>query len=412
MEENTEKTAEQEYFDKNINISYVDPELPVPDNKTIFKHYICSAVLYGVCVLLFWLNPWFYDLLKVKVFGVSAGEFLSYVYLGYLIIAPIIYFGFKPRTIWVSHNIIIFDYLKRIFKEKNKLRALSVEEIKHQLDFFRPTYKESQAILVLLIKLFFGTLMLTFLFGNISRMIIQVGALTDIVKAMIYNNEHLGYISKNLFSELRWYSYIFIVNILFSIDVGCYAIGYFTESAWLKNRIRSVDNTPAGILLCIACYSPFMMAVSSYIGFFQDNHELNVFNNIDYWLTWVIHYSELVFIVIFVAASIALFTKGSNLTNRGIVTKGPYGIVRHPAYSAKIAYWWLTVLPLFFVHIDSIDFNIYKYILECLYIIFSMFAWMLIYYFRALTEERHLMQDPEYREYVKKVKYRFIPGLW
>ena len=34
-----------------------------------------------------------------------------------------------------------------------------------------------------------------------------------------------------------------------------------------------------------------------------------------------------------------------------------------------------------------------------------------IYYMRAITEERHLARDPEYRLYMKKVPYRFIPGV-
>ena len=34
-------------------------------------------------------------------------------------------------------------------------------------------------------------------------------------------------------------------------------------------------------------------------------------------------------------ASIALNFKSSNLTNRGIVARGPYAIVRHPAYITK-----------------------------------------------------------------------------
>jgi len=33
------------------------------------------------------------------------------------------------------------------------------------------------------------------------------------------------------------------------------------------------------------------------------------------------------------------------------------------------------------------------------------------YYWRAITEERHLSIDPAYREYCEVVKYRFIPGV-
>jgi len=34
---------------------------------------------------------------------------------------------------------------------------------------------------------------------------------------------------------------------------------------------------------------------------------------------------------------------------------------------------------------------------------------MTIYYMRAMTEEKHLEIDPDYLEYKKKVKYKFIP---
>ncbi len=48
---------------------------------------------------------------------------------------------------------------------------------------------------------------------------------------------------------------------------------------------------------------------------------------------------------IFSWASIALGFKASNLTNRGIVTHGPYAFVRHPGYAAKNFAWWLGALP-------------------------------------------------------------------
>jgi protein-S-isoprenylcysteine O-methyltransferase Ste14 len=38
--------------------------------------------------------------------------------------------------------------------------------------------------------------------------------------------------------------------------------------------------------------------------------------------------------------------------------------------------------------------------------------WAAIYVGRALTEERHLKKYAEYREYMKKVKYRFFPWLF
>jgi protein-S-isoprenylcysteine O-methyltransferase Ste14 len=44
--------------------------------------------------------------------------------------------------------------------------------------------------------------------------------------------------------------------------------------------------------------------------------------------------------------------------------------------------------------------------------IFGWLALAAIYIMRALTEERHLSQFPDYREYCASVKKRFVPGLF
>jgi protein-S-isoprenylcysteine O-methyltransferase Ste14 len=69
--------------------------------------------------------------------------------------------------------------------------------------------------------------------------------------------------------------------------------------------------------------------------------------------------------------------------------------VRHPAYTAKNLAWWVAILPVFSIPA-----------------ILSMMAWSGIYFLRAVTEERHLSRDPDYLEYAKQVRYRFIPGVW
>jgi protein-S-isoprenylcysteine O-methyltransferase Ste14 len=86
----------------------------------------------------------------------------------------------------------------------------------------------------------------------------------------------------------------------------------------------------------------------------------------------------------------------SNLTNRGIITQGPYRFVRHPAYAAKVVAWWCDAVPVF----GSI----------LLLLFFS--GWIGVYFLRALTEERHLKADPCYLAYCAAVKHRFVPGIW
>ena len=97
------------------------------------------------------------------------------------------------------------------------------------------------------------------------------------------------------------------------------------------------------------------------------------------------------------AASTAVFgLRFSNLTHRGILTRGPYAWIRHPAYLGKNLAWWAENLANFASPIQAF------YLLAC----------NAIYVLRALTEERHLRLDPDYRAYCEKVRWRFIPGVW
>jgi protein-S-isoprenylcysteine O-methyltransferase Ste14 len=79
----------------------------------------------------------------------------------------------------------------------------------------------------------------------------------------------------------------------------------------------------------------------------------------------------------------------SNLTNRGIITGGPYRYTKHPDYLAKSAFWWLLSVP--FLSVDGWQ----SALSHCAMLV----AVNLVYYARAKTEERHLRRDPVYRAY-------------
>lgn len=56
---------------------------------------------------------------------------------------------------------------------------------------------------------------------------------------------------------------------------------------------------------------------------------------------------------IYAWASWALGLKASNLTNRGIVTTGPYKYIRHPAYICKNTAWLIGGIPMVYVAMTS-----------------------------------------------------------
>ena len=103
-------------------------------------------------------------------------------------------------------------------------------------------------------------------------------------------------------------------------------------------------------------------------------------------------------------ASLALGLRASNLTNRGIVTTGPYRWMRHPAYVAKNVSWWIGATPLLLKFACTNPWRLVPVIL-------GTAAWSGIYVLRAFTEERHLGSDPDYQAYRSRVRWRFIPGL-
>jgi protein-S-isoprenylcysteine O-methyltransferase Ste14 len=80
---------------------------------------------------------------------------------------------------------------------------------------------------------------------------------------------------------------------------------------------------------------------------------------------------------------------------RGLVTTGPYALVRHPIYLSYI--------------VEDIGYNLQEWNAGTALIVVVGWA-SLIYRIRA--EERVLALDAEWPEYASSVRYRLLPGLW
>lgn len=81
--------------------------------------------------------------------------------------------------------------------------------------------------------------------------------------------------------------------------------------------------------------------------------------------------------------------------NRGIRRSGLYAWVRHPLYAGELIFFPGFLLANFSPRNLTI----------CLGVLCGLVI-------RSWLEERHLCQDPEYRAYMKAVRYRFVPGLF
>jgi protein-S-isoprenylcysteine O-methyltransferase Ste14 len=80
---------------------------------------------------------------------------------------------------------------------------------------------------------------------------------------------------------------------------------------------------------------------------------------------------------------------------RGLATRGPYRIVRHPMYLSYIA--------------ADVGYNLQEWNLGTALLVTA--GWLSLLY-RIHAEERVLSQDSEWAHYSSMVRYRLIPGIW
>lgn len=86
---------------------------------------------------------------------------------------------------------------------------------------------------------------------------------------------------------------------------------------------------------------------------------------------------------------------GVLIAHRQIKTSGLYSIVRHPMYLTDIMFRFGFIIS----HFNALTIILF---------VISVAA----YVFRAVLEERFLSQTPEYRFYMTKVRFRFIPYIF
>ncbi len=248
-----------------------------------------------------------------------------------------------------------------------------------------------QAALALLLKFFFAPLMINWCLGHAGDM----G--NSLVQA--WDGIREGVTGRALFDgSLFWACF----QLILFVDTLLFTLGYIVETPALGNRIRSVDPTFFGWFICLACYPPFNDFTSRFLEW-QSSDFPQFANDTAHFAA---NLTLLAALAVYSWASVALAFKASNLTNRGIVSHGPYRLVRHPAYAAKNLAWWIGALPNLYLIFASGNLR------HGAYALLSLCGWTAIYVLRAITEERHLLMGRNgYAEYMQRVRWRFIPRL-
>ncbi len=328
--------------------------------KTAGIMYFSSALLYGLGLLLYETNNYYSGFLNPLT-----RKILLYFYIVYLFAAPVIFLLRRNNELSDHKPAIFFVVLRRVFGSFFGRGAWG------GISGFSSV--EKTAVLFLLVKLFFIPLMLNFFVGNAI-------AVRDIVA-------NLGGFQFDL-DNITYRGYNIALVFIFAVDTLFFAFGYFVESKFLNNKVRSVEPTFLGWAVAIVCYPPFNIWFQSYVPWGAEDY-VRFSTPV---LTFAARFIIILLLLVYLWATLSLGTRCSNLTNRGIVGGGAYGFIRHPAYICKNLSWWIMLIPVM---------TLASFI--------GMAVWSFIYFLRAITEERHLGADPEYQAYCQKTRYRFIP---
>jgi protein-S-isoprenylcysteine O-methyltransferase Ste14 len=185
----------------------------------------------------------------------------------------------------------------------------------------------------------------------------------------------------------HWYDLLY--RVLFLADVSLGTLGYIMSFRLTDTHIRSSEPTTLGWLVALICYDPLWSMVGRPLLPFDKGYA---------WDAWLAYKPVLfalwgsgilLLVAVYVSATVAFGARFSNLTNRGIITNGPYRWTKHPAYLAKNLMWWMMAVP--FMPRGTPD----EAVRRCLLLLAVNF----IYVMRAKTEEWHLSRDPDYVRY-------------
>lgn len=181
-----------------------------------------------------------------------------------------------------------------------------------------------------------------------------------------------------------------LISFMFLIDVAFATVGYLLTMRPLDAHIRTANPYMAGWTAALICYPPFIMM--------DDGRPFDYRPGTADWIHWMQGHPTALWITgtilvvltgIYAWATMAFGVRFSNLTNRGIMTHGPYAWSRHPAYLSKNLFWWISTIPMLSTGslADAARATILMGVVSA------------IYYWRARTEERHLRADPDYVAY-------------
>jgi protein-S-isoprenylcysteine O-methyltransferase Ste14 len=295
-----------------------------------------------------------------------------------LILPP--YYAFRRGRF--SNSYAMFRCLFR------RLLPWKAQQSRHHAD------EDRQAMLCLLLKFIFIPFCIHGLVAYLAYANAQIVGLSELTASgsrmsmVAFYNSHLHYL---------------ILNLIFLVDFFPFVVGYLVQARFLDNEVVSVDASPGGWFACLVCYPPFNVAMAALLPW-QVVDLAPAYPAFPVAVHFAINTVLLAFFAFYAWASVSLGFKCSNLMHRGIVCRGLYRRIRHPAYLFKNLAWWTGAIPLL-VGLAQTSLKSFFWTSFCIA------GWTFIYILRSLAEERHLSRHADYRLYMEQVRFRFIPGI-
>jgi protein-S-isoprenylcysteine O-methyltransferase Ste14 len=195
----------------------------------------------------------------------------------------------------------------------------------------------------------------------------------------------------------------FANNMIFTVDVCFAAIGYaLPGTTVLGTHFRSAEFTAYGWCVALICYFPFFSLFCDRYFDYSKNppwnewfDRMNGQQDAQHWVSFQAWGNCIIALnAVFAWCTISFGLNYSNLSHRGIVTHGPYALLRHPAYVVKLLSFAMLSVPWADMRGDA---GAYRGVRNCL----ALLLLAGVYVLRARTEEAHLLSVDGGREYLQ-----------
>ena len=237
------------------------------------------------------------------------------------------------------------------------------------------------------IKGFFLPIMFTYLGGNVAFVQSQV----------------------HLLQETAADAVRYITRVALVAELTVVVVGYTLTVRLFDAHIRSANYFLMAWVITLICYYPLNKVVLGKVFAYKPNGGWTSVIDDYPRMKWIWMALILITFVTWLWAAAIYGLRWSNLTNRGIITEGPYRFTKHPSYVSKNAFFWLTAAP-------------FLTALTTWHAITATAAMVVvngIYYGRARMEEKHLSEDPDYVAYALRMNdesmfrgvVRYLPFL-